>query len=459
MSVQPIHSPQLNNSSRASINYNQITTNNNNNNNNQMQQQHQQTPQKLPPQSEATAPASIYSQDNYHYATPSRLQQQYDLRSLTGQQQHRAQYAQMAPRRGCSGVDKLILAAMIDDAQATPQHAAGINSTDPWSGGHSIPSGRGIGYFAGQRDNNYAQIPTPSNRSEFELYRLLERANLLNYFGTFLNFGGDDVQQLCDADEEEFLEIMSLVGMTQKPLHVRRLQKALIEWRESRDLEISMLRSSHLNYLMTNQPANVSAAQPPSSVPTGCDQAQSVTGPTSVPPVSLYLSKSQSIRPQAKAPAESNHYIPPRDLLIGAPKRIRLLDSLNNRQCAEPNRARAIAGPNSSPFKKRFGSALSSSPKRRTDDRSDEDGSEEDGNIEVIDSSDAESECDENDVPKPEKLTRAAERGSPIEVARPIQSTEDNDDHHGHRRAAAPSKRSHSELADPAGQRANNDES
>ena len=42
--------------------------------------------------------------------------------------------------------------------------------------------------------------------------------------------GGDDVRQLCEAGEEEFLEIMALVGMASKPLHVRRLQKALQEW-------------------------------------------------------------------------------------------------------------------------------------------------------------------------------------------------------------------------------------
>ena len=45
--------------------------------------------------------------------------------------------------------------------------------------------------------------------------------------------GGDDVQQLCEAGEEEFLEIMALVGMASKPLHVRRLQKALQEWATS----------------------------------------------------------------------------------------------------------------------------------------------------------------------------------------------------------------------------------
>ena len=46
----------------------------------------------------------------------------------------------------------------------------------------------------------------------------------------FTPAGGDDVQQLCEAGEEEFLEIMALVGMASKPLHVRRLQKALQEW-------------------------------------------------------------------------------------------------------------------------------------------------------------------------------------------------------------------------------------
>uniref|UniRef100_A0A182Q8S7 NGFI-A-binding protein homolog n=1 Tax=Anopheles farauti TaxID=69004 RepID=A0A182Q8S7_9DIPT len=71
---------------------------------------------------------------------------------------------------------------------------------------------------------------TPSNEAELQLYRVLQRASLLNYYDTLLEMGGDDVQQLCDAGEEEFLEIMALVGMASKPLHVRRLQKALHEW-------------------------------------------------------------------------------------------------------------------------------------------------------------------------------------------------------------------------------------
>jgi len=75
-------------------------------------------------------------------------------------------------------------------------------------------------------------IPTsrPSNEAEVQLYRVLQRASLLAYYDTLLEMGGDDVQQLYDAGEEEFLEIMALVGMASKPLHVRRLQKALHEW-------------------------------------------------------------------------------------------------------------------------------------------------------------------------------------------------------------------------------------
>ncbi|XP_077993479.1 uncharacterized protein LOC144447369 isoform X2 [Glandiceps talaboti] len=70
----------------------------------------------------------------------------------------------------------------------------------------------------------------PTNVSELQLYRVLERANLLGYYDSFIQQGGDDVQQLCEAGEEEFLEIMAVVGMAAKPLHVRRLQKALQGW-------------------------------------------------------------------------------------------------------------------------------------------------------------------------------------------------------------------------------------
>ncbi|XP_049964088.1 NGFI-A-binding protein homolog [Schistocerca serialis cubense] len=82
------------------------------------------------------------------------------------------------------------------------------------------------------RNNNGTLVLTsaPGNEAELQLYRVMQRASLLAYYDTLLEMGGDDVQQLCDAGEEEFLEIMALVGMASKPLHVRRLQKALQEW-------------------------------------------------------------------------------------------------------------------------------------------------------------------------------------------------------------------------------------
>ncbi|XP_038078373.1 NGFI-A-binding protein 1-like isoform X2 [Patiria miniata] len=70
----------------------------------------------------------------------------------------------------------------------------------------------------------------PSNPSEYQLYQVLERANLLGYFNNFIQQGGDDVTQLCEASNEEFMEILALVGMSSKPLHIRRLQKSLQEW-------------------------------------------------------------------------------------------------------------------------------------------------------------------------------------------------------------------------------------
>ncbi|KAJ1526326.1 hypothetical protein ONE63_009475 [Megalurothrips usitatus] len=70
----------------------------------------------------------------------------------------------------------------------------------------------------------------PGNEAELQLYRVMQRASLLAYYDTLLEMGGDDLQQLCEAGEEEFLEIMALVGMANKPLHVRRMQKALQEW-------------------------------------------------------------------------------------------------------------------------------------------------------------------------------------------------------------------------------------
>lgn len=67
--------------------------------------------------------------------------------------------------------------------------------------------------------------------SEAELFNLLKSANLLDYYNNFIEQGGDDIHQFCDASEEEFKEMVSLVGMAAKPLHVRRLQKCLFDWK------------------------------------------------------------------------------------------------------------------------------------------------------------------------------------------------------------------------------------
>jgi hypothetical protein len=45
--------------------------------------------------------------------------------------------------------------------------------------------------------------------------------------------GGDDINQLVDANEDEFKEIIELVGMASKPLHVKRLRKAIDEYKNS----------------------------------------------------------------------------------------------------------------------------------------------------------------------------------------------------------------------------------
>ncbi|XP_050421589.1 NGFI-A-binding protein homolog isoform X2 [Adelges cooleyi] len=94
----------------------------------------------------------------------------------------------------------------------------------------SEPSPSGSKILSKNSNGTMIMTSNPSNEAELQLYRVMQRASLLAYYDTLLEMGGDDLQQLCDAGEEEFLEIMALVGMASKPLHVRRLQKALHEW-------------------------------------------------------------------------------------------------------------------------------------------------------------------------------------------------------------------------------------
>ncbi|XP_037939562.1 NGFI-A-binding protein homolog isoform X2 [Teleopsis dalmanni] len=118
--------------------------------------------------------------------------------------------------------NNMSLASATSDGQRSLSGAPSASSSPILS-----PPGKIFG-----RNANGTMIATsrPSNEAEVQLYLVLQRASLLAYYDTLLEMGGDDVQQLYEAGEEEFLEIMALVGMASKPLHVRRLQKVLHEW-------------------------------------------------------------------------------------------------------------------------------------------------------------------------------------------------------------------------------------
>uniref|UniRef100_A0A8C9HFF5 Nab N-terminal domain-containing protein n=1 Tax=Piliocolobus tephrosceles TaxID=591936 RepID=A0A8C9HFF5_9PRIM len=78
-------------------------------------------------------------------------------------------------------------------------------------------------------------VALPRTLGELQLYRILQKANLLSYVDAFIQQGDDDVQQLCEA------------GKVDKPLHVRRLQKALRDWVTNPGL---------FNHLLTSLPVS-----------------------------------------------------------------------------------------------------------------------------------------------------------------------------------------------------------
>ncbi|XP_036140875.1 NGFI-A-binding protein homolog isoform X2 [Monomorium pharaonis] len=120
-------------------------------------------------------------------------------------------------------------AATLASASCTPQNPPVVVVASP-SNNHQQPVTAVPRILSRNVNGTLVQTSVPQNEAELQLYRVMQRASLLGYYDTLLEMGGDDVQQLCDAGEEEFLEIMALVGMASKPLHVRRLQKALQEW-------------------------------------------------------------------------------------------------------------------------------------------------------------------------------------------------------------------------------------
>ncbi|KAK7572025.1 hypothetical protein V9T40_014497 [Parthenolecanium corni] len=120
---------------------------------------------------------------------------------------------------------------------------------------------------------------SPRNEAELQLYRVMQRASLLSYYDTLLEMGGDDVQQLCDAGEEEFLEIMALVGMASKPLHVRRFQKALQEWLANPLMFQTPIASGGTSHFLP-RPLSVHNV---SSSPMSCSPALGTVTPASSP--------------------------------------------------------------------------------------------------------------------------------------------------------------------------------
>ncbi|XP_076841347.1 NGFI-A-binding protein 1a [Brachyhypopomus gauderio] len=118
----------------------------------------------------------------------------------------------------------------------------------------------------------------PRSVGELQLYRVLQRANLLCYYAAFVQQGGDDVQQLCEAAEDEFLEIMALVGMATKPLHVRRLQKALRDW---------VTNPTLFNQPLTSLPvSSIPVYKLRDGSPATCSEQQKTTLPVALSPSS-----------------------------------------------------------------------------------------------------------------------------------------------------------------------------
>ena len=90
------------------------------------------------------------------------------------------------------------------------------------------------------------------------LLEVLKKAKLESYYDMFVSKGGDDVEYLCNAGDEEFQEIMRLVGMDSKPIHVMRLKTTLKEWGEKEEKPTAPPAPSE------NYPTTDPAISPPS---------------------------------------------------------------------------------------------------------------------------------------------------------------------------------------------------
>ncbi|XP_053202271.1 NAB transcription cofactor mab-10-like isoform X2 [Panonychus citri] len=173
-----------------------------------------------------------------------------------------------------------------------------------------------------------AMTSCPTNDSELQLYRVLQRSNLLSYYDTFICQGGDDVQQLCDAGEEEFLEIMALVGMASKPLHVRRLQKALQEWVSNP----AMFQAALVPTFPSSGDRPTGGLQPPNPTSsTGSSSSSSSSGSTASSTSSSAAAVAAAAAAVAAVAATTFHGLaPPSVLPLAPPPPSANINNLNN---------------------------------------------------------------------------------------------------------------------------------
>jgi hypothetical protein len=56
---------------------------------------------------------------------------------------------------------------------------------------------------------------------------ILQRHNLSQYVGPLLEVGADDVEQLASLPEQDFQNLLEIIGMSKKLFHVLRFKKAI----------------------------------------------------------------------------------------------------------------------------------------------------------------------------------------------------------------------------------------
>ncbi|CBY08697.1 unnamed protein product [Oikopleura dioica] len=66
---------------------------------------------------------------------------------------------------------------------------------------------------------------------QLQTYLVLKRADLLAYYQGLVALGGDNVEYLSMLKDEDLSQVVEMLGMTGKPLHIQRLIKALNDWK------------------------------------------------------------------------------------------------------------------------------------------------------------------------------------------------------------------------------------